>query len=175
MSGRGGWLQTYTGRVFYPADPRADEVCIEDIAHALSLLCRFGGHCERFYSVAEHSVLCSYMVPPEAAFDALMHDATEAYLVDLPSPVKHSLPEYKSMEEVLWCVILERFPQLAVVTPRSVRQADRDILFSERDQNLKPNPIPWNLEDPGTRINLYFWSPSEAETKFLERFHHLSR
>lgn len=64
---RGDWIQTFTGRRFWPLDPRPEDVCIEDIAHALSLKCRFGGHCTRFYSVAEHSVHVSNYVPAEFA------------------------------------------------------------------------------------------------------------
>jgi hypothetical protein len=62
---RGDWIQTATGRPFWPIDPRPEDIDIEDIAHALSMLCRFGGHCLRFYSVAEHSVLLSQYVAPE--------------------------------------------------------------------------------------------------------------
>ena len=64
---KGDWMQTYTGRQFWPIDPRANEVHIEDIAHALSMMCRYNGHCRTFYSVAEHSVLVSQHVPPEHA------------------------------------------------------------------------------------------------------------
>src|SRR5258708_302056 len=88
---RGNWMQTYTGRAYWPADPRAEDVCIEDIAHALSLLCRYTGHCKRFYSVAEHSILISQVVPPEYAFFGLMHDAQEAYINDLARPIKPSV------------------------------------------------------------------------------------
>src|SRR5438128_12538670 len=84
---RGDWMQTYTGRAFYPLDPRLDDICIEDIAHALSMLCRYGGQCQEFYSVAEHSVLMSYAVNPQHALWALLHDATESYMGDLIRPL----------------------------------------------------------------------------------------
>jgi hypothetical protein len=65
----GNWIQTFTGRQYWPLDPREGDVYIEDIAHALSLQCRFTGHCRSFYSVAEHCVRVSHVVPSEDAFD----------------------------------------------------------------------------------------------------------
>lgn len=91
----GEYIRTFTGRQFWPLDPRADEVEIKDIAHALSNMCRFNGHTKRFYSVAEHCVRVADLFRVEGKFGypgllALLHDAAEAYLVDLPRPVKHS-------------------------------------------------------------------------------------
>src|SRR6266700_4788978 len=96
---RGDWIQTAMGRKFWPMDPRSGEVFIDDIAHALSMLCRFGGHCIRFYSVAEHSVLLSRVAEPRFKLWALLHDASEAYLADVPRPVKPALVGYKDAEE----------------------------------------------------------------------------
>ena len=81
---RGGWIQTYTGRQFWPLDPRIEDIDIHDIAHALSHQCRYSGHCLRFYSVAEHSVLLSHHVAGEHMLWALLHDAWEAYLAAIP-------------------------------------------------------------------------------------------
>ena len=88
------WIQTYTGRKFHPLRPRVAEVDVRDIAHALSLKCRFGGHCRVFYSVAEHSVRVSRVLEAkgrELAVWGLMHDAGEAYLPDVGRPVKSFL------------------------------------------------------------------------------------
>lgn len=90
----GNWMTTASGRYFWPLDPRAPEVCIDDIAHALSHVCRFGGHCSRFYSVAQHSVLVAHLVERTnlpLALHALLHDAGEAYLGDHIHPVKSAL------------------------------------------------------------------------------------
>ena len=92
---------TYTGRQFFPLTPRQEDIDIEDIAHSLSRLCRFNGHCKSFYSVAEHSYRISYIVPPEFALWGLLHDAGEAYLSDLPRPIKHQIPEFIEIEERL--------------------------------------------------------------------------
>jgi hypothetical protein len=87
---KGSWQQTFTGRQFWPCDPRPEDVCLEDIAHHLALMCRFGGACRVFYSVAEHSVRVAELVwdrtngDREAALAGLLHDASEAYLVDIP-------------------------------------------------------------------------------------------
>src|SRR5579885_2784587 len=84
----GDWIQTYCGVAFYPLDPRPEEILIEDIAHALSMLCRFTGHVKRFYSVAQHCVYVSHRCDPKDALWGLLHDAAEAYLNDISRPVK---------------------------------------------------------------------------------------
>src|ERR1051325_11429351 len=106
---RGDWMQTFSGRRFYPLSPRSDELDPADIAHALSLLCRYGGHVERFYSVAEHCVLMSEWVDPANALAALLHDATEAYVVDVPRPLKRQLAGYREIEAAVWLAIATRF------------------------------------------------------------------
>jgi hypothetical protein len=171
--GRGDWMQTYTGQAFFPADPRPEEICIEDIAHALSLLCRYGGHCDRFYSVAEHSYWVSYMVPPEHALKALMHDAPEGYLVDVPRPAKVLLGDYRELEGRIWYAICAAF-NLSPVMPDEVHEADNAILFSERDQNMAPPPYAWKLPDPGYRIKVKQWGPAKAERMFLKRWRELT-
>ncbi|RUR87587.1 hypothetical protein PB16LOC_04377 [Pectobacterium versatile] len=92
------WISTYTGRHFNYADPNLDSICLLDIAHSLSQINRFFGHTNWPYSVAQHSVGASYIVPQEFALEALMHDAHEAYVNDMTSPLKHMLPDYKSIE-----------------------------------------------------------------------------
>ncbi|MBF0612521.1 MAG: hypothetical protein HQL55_15470, partial [Magnetococcales bacterium] len=77
------WIQTFTGRQFWPLAPVLEHIHVQDIAHALSLLCRFNGHCQKFYSVAEHSLHVATILPPELAGWGLLHDASEAYLADL--------------------------------------------------------------------------------------------
>jgi len=82
------YIQTLSGKKFSYQFATADDIDIEDIANALSNICRFAGHLPEFYSVAQHSVLVSQIVPPEFAFEALMHDAAEAYCQDIPAPLK---------------------------------------------------------------------------------------
>jgi len=92
------WIQTYTGKCFHPREPGPDDFDIRDVAHALSLLCRFNGHCRTFYSVAEHSVRVSRICPPAAALWGLLHDLGEAYVGDLPRPLKPLMPRFEEIE-----------------------------------------------------------------------------
>src|ERR1700683_336889 len=90
MADRGAWIVTFSGRRFYVLDPRPSDVRIEDIAHSLSLQCRFNGHVKNFYSVAQHSVLVSERCDPADALYGLLHDASEAYIGDMSAPLKHT-------------------------------------------------------------------------------------
>ena len=103
------YLSTYTGKKFFPYDPRPEQICIEDIAHGLSMLCRFVGQCRFFFSVAEHSIAVARLLPANLKLFGLLHDASEAYLADLPRPVKAGLPEYKAIEANVERVIAEKF------------------------------------------------------------------
>ncbi|MCD3082574.1 deoxyribonucleoside 5-monophosphate phosphatase [Salmonella enterica subsp. enterica serovar Enteritidis] len=93
------FIQTLSGKQFDYLSATIDDIDIEDIAVALSNICRFSGHLPEFYSVAQHSVLCSQLVSPEFAFEALMHDAAEAYCQDIPAPLKALLPDYREIEK----------------------------------------------------------------------------
>lgn len=111
-------------------DPQPSDFHIRDIAHALSNLCRFNGQCKRFYSVAEHSLLCSYLVPQEYALEALLHDATEAYCGDMVFPLKAMLPAFVEVEQRIDAAIRTRFGLPAVMTPE-VHLADRRMVHLE--------------------------------------------
>lgn len=169
----GDWMQTATGRQFWPVDPRPDEINICDIAHALAMQCRFGGHCLRFYSVAEHSVLLSYAVAPEHALWALLHDASEAYLVDVPRPLKPFLPGYREVEDAVMAAVCERFG-LPSQMPREVKIADGRILSDEAAQNMAKPPVTWNNTGAPLGIKLRFWSPEQAKDRFFARYSQLT-
>lgn len=168
----GNWMQTFSGRMFWPVDPRPDEVFIEDIAHALSLACRFGGHCSRFYSVAEHSVYCSLIVPQEFAFVALMHDATEAYVCDIPRPLKPYLTGYGAIEQAVWVAIADRFG-LPHTLPSEVKVADNAMLLAEQRDIMLPPPAAWSIKGEASAISVVGLPPAEAEQLFLARFREL--
>lgn len=169
----GDWMQTYSGKQFWPMDPRAEEIDIEDMAHALSMQCRYAGHCMRFYSVAEHCVHLSRRVSEENALWALLHDASEAYLVDVPRPVKPYLKGYRAAEDVVMSAICGRF-DLPLVMPAEVGEYDTRILNDEFAQNMAPPPSP--LIDMGEPlgVELRFWPPEIAKLKFLNRFESLT-
>lgn len=173
--GRGSWLQTFTGRQFWPLDPQPGDVDIADIAHALSLICRYGGHTQRFYSVAEHAVHVSRAVPPEDALRGLLHDAAEAYVGDMVRPLKHHMPEYRQVEWRIIDVIYESLALTGPHYPDSVREADNRILLDERNALLTRPPVAWEqdgLEPLG--IEIKSWRPELAEAYFLTRFHELT-
>ena len=173
----GGWLLTAHGHVFYPLDPRPEEIFIEDIAHALSRQCRFGGHTRHYYSVAQHSVLVSGAATSTdrgIALCGLLHDATEAYLVDVPTPVKAELREYRDIETNLWLAIADRF-SLPAVMPDEVHQADLDVLFTER-RDLLPRMGPmWSREQEAVPLvdRIVPWTVEFAESEFMARFYEL--
>lgn len=164
----GDWMQTISGRKFWPIDPRAEEVYIEDIAHALSMMCRFNGHCTRFYSVAEHSVYVSLLVPVEDAAWALLHDASEAYIADIVKPAKPHIEGYKEAESRIMNAVCQSF-NLPLEMPKSVKDADCTILADESEQVMGPKPSDWNLPFKPSGIKIVGYSPSEAKTLFLNR------
>lgn len=172
------WIQTHSGRQYYPTDPRPGDILMDDVAHALSMQCRYVGHCSRFYSVAEHSIYVSKLVPREHALAGLLHDAQEAYIHDISRPLKASLPDYKAIEELNWFVIAARFG-LPLELPKCVKQADGDMLFVERRQ-LFPHPHPegWGLgliePDPYPEVGLLGWPQHIAKSRFIERFYELT-
>ncbi|MGA0610089.1 HD family hydrolase [Caldimonas sp. KR1-144] len=168
----GDWMQTSSGKAYFPADPRAEDIDIFDIAHALSNLCRYGGHCSTFYSVAEHSVLVSQVVPPELAMQALLHDATEAYLVDLPRPIKHMLPGYCDLEDLNWAAVAAKFG-LPYALDQAVKDADNAVLLAEKEQLLGPSPAPWSVPGEPADVTVLGLPPTAAAATFLRRFFEL--
>ncbi len=170
---RGDWMQTYTGRAFWPLDPRPEDVCIEDIAHSLSMQARYAGHGKRFYSVAEHCVHVSAHCSPENALWGLLHDASEAYLVDVPRPLKRHLPGYVEAEARVMAAICDAFG-LPHEMPVEVHEMDNRILADEIRQNMAP--MNWHAEhDDPLGVGLHFYTPGIGESVFLYVFHRLTR
>lgn len=126
-------------------EPTPEMICIEDIAHALSYQCRFGGHLPKFYSVAQHSLNCSYLIEDKALkLEALLHDASEAYLLDIPRPIKSGLTNYKQIEEGLMRVIFAKFGLLYPIHEK-VKEIDEIMLQLEWDV-LMLNKNTWEFE-----------------------------
>lgn len=165
----GGWIQVLSGAPFWPLDPRPEEIDINDIAWALSMQCRFAGHVTRFYSVAEHSILVSQLVPAADALWGLLHDATEAYLQDLVQPLKADMPEYRAHEDRLMACIAEQFG-LPGEMPRSVKEIDRRMLFTEKHALLRTPVREWGIRGDRLPVELPCWQPYTAYTEFLSRF-----
>lgn len=167
---QGDWFLTYTGRQFYPIDPHPEDVCIEDISHALSMVCRFGGHVRTFYSVAQHSVIVSHLCP-HSAFQALMHDATEAYVGDMVRPLKRQLSAYRLVEAGVWCAICGHF-NIPVEMAPEIKAADNVALMTERRDLLTPTEHKWSLEEqyPPMDEVIVPLMPDEACALFMNRF-----
>lgn len=152
-------IATYTGHCFDLAAMDPDTIDIRDIARALSMNCRWGGHVNEFYSVAEHSARVCENVKPEFKLAALLHDASEAYLLDIPKPFKNMLPDYMALEDKLMRVIAEKFG-FEYPLPEEVKIADRNVLEWEWDF-LKGNKFP-----------IRTMGPNIAEMVFLKEFYH---
>ena len=173
---RGDWTQTFLGKQFFPLSPRVEDIDIRDIAHALSMQCRFSGHVIRFYSVAEHSIHVASFCPPKWRLWGLLHDAAEAYLVDVPRPIKPFLPQFREIDERITRAVAERFGLEPIFPmPDTVKEIDDRILMDERNANMGAPPIPWNFELPPLGVELRYWSPAEAEQQFLLAFEALQR
>lgn len=177
------FIQTVSGRRVNPFALAASDIDIGDIAHALAHQCRFGGHCRQFYAVAQHACLVSDLVLAEggdatAALWGLLHDAPEAYLSDLPHPLKHFSEFgrlYREAEDRLQMAISEHFG-LPTEAPPALRRADRALLAAERQALMA---VTWEWPelrgvDPAA-IAIEPWPPSMAASEFLSRFRALRR
>lgn len=190
------FIRTYTGKKFWPLNPRVEDIDIVDIAHALSLVCRFTGHTYCFYSVADHSLRVSKLAEQivmaqggpltirteaarEAALWGLMHDASEAYLCDVPSPLKRAPGIgglYKGFERNLMDMIALRF-DLSPHEPSVVKDADRVLLNTEmRDlMGVEVDALPeWQCGTTCNRDAIFPLDGQHAEVEFLRRFEALT-
>lgn len=177
---RGDWLQTFTMRQVYPLDLRPEDVAVEDIAHALSLQCRFAGHTRGLYSVGQHSLLVADYLrdrgePAPVVLWGLLHDASEAYLSDIPRPLKR-LPAfafYREAERRAMGAICERFG-LDPVEPPVVKHADGVLLATEARDLMAPLHPEWHHQEANgyevlpRRISPRWWA--EVERDFLAVF-----
>jgi 5'-deoxynucleotidase YfbR-like HD superfamily hydrolase len=164
------WIETYSGRVVDLLDPNPDDIVIEDIAHALSNICRFGGHSRVFYSVSQHSVLVSQGLPDTMKLAGLMHDSAESYLSDIPRPLKLYLNgKYGDLEKKYMGIISRKF-RFQEIEPEEVHIADQAVLLAERRDLFN-----WTGEDWGICVKPFEGkiiplSPWLAEHRFLGVF-----
>lgn len=168
-------ILTYSGRYFPLTAPIARDIHIVDIAHALANVCRFAGHTREFYSVAQHSVLVSHLVPPADALAALLHDASEAYVGDVTRPLKPLLDGYAAIEVRIMQAVLRAFG-LPTEIPASVKHADLVALATEQRDLMPKHDDEWAVlagiePHPAT---IHPQSPLAAEAAFLWRFRHLT-
>lgn len=184
-------IHTVKGKKFYMSHPEFD---IEEMAHALSMQCRFTGHVSKFYSVAEHCVMASRLVQlyptvfklPATPYEALMHDAHEAYVSDIASPWKALIPDYRKMEGDLELKMRRTFG-LSDKISEGAKLADWAMLFVEARVLLAPGVSDdWLVPSIDFRETVaeatgnptvapQNWTPTQARDKFLERYYSLHR
>ena len=173
---RAAFITTQSGRAFYPFDPKPADVDLGDIAHALAQKCRWNGHTNRFYSVAQHSVLVArYTIAPADRLWGLLHDAGEAYLPDVPSPIKRFCPEIVEAENRILAAVAVAF-DLPPMLPSTVHYADMLVRSAEaRDlMGLDVTLAPWN-EFPPFGDGIVALPPDAAERLFFDTFFKLTK
>ena len=196
----GIWIQTFTGKKFNPLAPweTPDGFDIIDVAHALSMQCRYSGHVHRHYSVCEHAIRVAIVmesIDQKNADWGLSHDDSEAYLVDLASPIKRVMPIYKNAENILMHWICEKLG-LCTEEPPMVKIADKFMLAVESRDLLGPlipgwghkcfegTPEEWierhkleELWEESKEWDLmggrFIWTPQYAKERFLEEYDRL--
>lgn len=156
-------IRTFSGQYVNVFDPNPDTLLISDIAHALAHQCRFGGHLSEFFSVGQHSLLCYLIADEDSKFDALMHDVSEAYLLDMPKPIKLELPDYNIIEDNLMNVLAKKFGFNYPKSPEVERvdihllNWEWEVLMLNKVSNYPPIDI---------------MTPKETKAEFLRVFEH---
>lgn len=168
------WILTRSRKHFDYVNPQAATISMIDITSGLANECRYAGQCSSFYSVAQHSVLASYLVSEACALEALMHDAAEAYCKDIPRPMKELLPDYKRIERRVDLAIRVRY-QLPPECSEEVKHADLVMLATERRDLLPADDTPWlllkDITPSPSRIEP--WTPEVSYARFWQRFSEL--
>lgn len=173
------FMQIYGGHAFDPFNPEVDKINLRDIAHSLSMLCRYTGHCNKFYSVAEHCVLMSRYIDPKYAKEALIHDAPEAYTGDLVSPIKYSIEGWSSIDAVVTSTVHKALLgyRVGFKAEQAIHTADIKMLHLEMSTNMSdydPDVIGFVYLDDYMDKDIYFWTPEEAEYHYMKRINELN-
>lgn len=175
------FIETYTGRAFYPLRPRVEDVSIIDIAHHLSNQCRYSGATESFYSTAQHSCILADHVErqrkgtPLDCLEILMHDGAEAYLVDVPRPIKQFLPDYRKWDFAITMCIREWLGLKDRPLPTWQDEVDSRIIVDERAQIMSDSGLDWKHDLVPLGVEITPWEPKKAEEQFLMRYATYSR
>lgn len=169
-------IRLRSGRYFDLADPKPDQFTFGDIAGALSKICRFGGQIDSYYSVAEHSVLCSKVaaddgLPLDTQIAVLMHDAAEAFCGDMVKPLKVMLPHYREIEAAIETVVAEKFTIDFRREGHSIREIDHAMLIQERRCLFSADNVVWVGEKEVRQLAIIpnCWRPDHAEAAFVNR------
>lgn len=172
-----GWIRTYSGKRFNVFEPRTEDVDIVDIAHALSFTCRFSGHTTQFYSVAEHCLNMCALLPDDLKIYGLLHDAAEAYLTDVPTPIKKQMPDIHILESKVMQVVAVKFKlQYQYFLCREIKDMDWALCVAEAKQFLSEGIKGWTAVLPQKDIRRLPFPPmamSSVEEQFLFNFYRL--
>ena len=175
------YITTYTGKHIDPVHPISDLICIEDIAHALSLICRGNGQVKTFFSVGQHCINCAREALARGysnriAFACLLHDASECYLSDVPRPFKKTLTGYKEQEENLLNLIYQKYlgNLLTSEAEKKLIEIDDDMLWFDLTYLLNEKQT---KQQPEVRITIDYKVRTfeEIENEYLELFHYFMR
>lgn len=169
------WINTASGQRIHLLEPDPDKLYIEDFAKSLSKLCRFNGHCNRFYSVAEHSIRGSYQIEPEYALQFVLHDCTESLLGDMVSPLKRYMHLYQIIECNLQQVIYHKFGvKTSPASDAAVHLTDKRMLATEARDLLPERDLNWSVPYEPFDITIDPALPWLAEWWFLTRYRELT-
>ena len=175
------YITTYTGIHFEPLEPKPDSIRIEDIAHALSLICRGNGHVKTFWSVGQHCICCAREAAARGysrrlVLACLLHDASECYMSDIPRPFKRALTEYQEREDTLLEMIYTKFlgSPLTEEEQRQLKEIDDAMLWHDLTTLLQETP---ECEPPETHIKIdYTVRPfPDVEKEYIELFENLAK
>jgi uncharacterized protein len=165
-----GYLSLNNGKRLDLSNPDPAMMGIDIISGALSKLCRFSGQINEFYSVAQHSVLVSHLVPPHLAFAGLMHDATEAFCADLPKPIKQLLHGYEEIEQRIWAALCNRY-SLPLELPVEVHVADQIAVITEaRDLQSNNDWMCWYPHLTPNKGKVIPWDHDKAAFMFINHY-----
>ena len=164
------WIETHSARYFQYLHPNPENLLIEDIAHGLSHICRFSGQCLEFYSVAQHSCIVHDNAPDHLKLEGLLHDASEAYISDIPRPVKTIIPQIKELEHRIQMQVSQRF-KFSFPYSNQIQLLDTQLMLAEAQQ-LFTQQVAWWVDglDPLDVIVTPCWTPKLAKSEFLRRF-----
>jgi uncharacterized protein len=169
------WILTVSGKKFHLLNPRADEICIEDIAWALSGENRFSNHCYPRYKVAQHSVIVSYHVSKWNALAGLLHDASEAYYRDIPAPMKQQpmMYAYRQLEKIFMEVLADKYK--FSWPNKEVETIDKRLLMDEGKMFMSDRVLHSQPREPLGLGYFPAWDEYRCEAEFLQRFTELTK
>lgn len=168
------WIQTYTGKKFDFNNFTIKNIDIIDIAHSLGNICRFNGHCNKFYSVAEHSIYVSRNCSDDLKLWGLLDDAAETYIGDLVRPIKQYMYDFQELEIDIMDMIILKFGLYPDIRPDKVIEIDNRVLVTERNQIMKITPDDWGLNEyESFDFDIECWSSEIAEKNFLNEYYRL--